>query len=179
MSLPYPEPTGPEADTAVLLERLLPYYRSTVVAKVRALDERDRRTPQVPSGWSPLGLVSHLAHMERRWIVWGFHGRQVDGTWGDFETDGREVWWVPDDVTLDDVEAMMAATAAETTALLPRDPARDPRLDRGPAALGPTDVGRDLLPRAPRVRAPRRAPRRRGRARGWTHRGVTLAGWAP
>lgn len=118
MTVPYPEPSGPEADPAVLLQRLLAYYRSAVVAKVRALDERDRRAPRVPSGWSPLGLVSHLAHMERRWIVWGFHGRQVDGTWGDFESDEREVWWVPDDVTLDDVEAMMAATAAETDELL-------------------------------------------------------------
>ena len=40
-------------------------------------------------------MLSHLAHMERRWFVWGFLGEQVDDPWGD---DRDDRWHVPDDV---------------------------------------------------------------------------------
>jgi hypothetical protein len=62
-----------------------------------------------------LGLVKHLAFMERRWIVWGFLGRDVDEPWGDSDPDGPG-WRVRDDETLADLLAAMrdgAVTTAE------------------------------------------------------------------
>ena len=42
-----------------------------------ALPVAERRTSRVPSGWTPLELLSHVLHMERRWFVWGFLGEDV------------------------------------------------------------------------------------------------------
>jgi uncharacterized damage-inducible protein DinB len=122
VSVPYPEASGDTADPAVLLERLLDYYRATVVERVRALDARGRRTSLVPSGWTPVEMLSHLVHMERRWFSWGFLGEAVDAPWGDFETADRERWHVPDDVTVDDLAARLDEVAAATTALLRSTP---------------------------------------------------------
>ncbi|GAA2747054.1 hypothetical protein GCM10010440_41320 [Kitasatospora cinereorecta] len=52
------------------------------------------RAIRLPSGWSPLELVKHLAHMERRRLRWGFLAEQlpehldavrelIDGTTGE------------------------------------------------------------------------------------------------
>ena len=47
---------------------------------------------RLPSGWSPVELLLHLRHVERRWLEWGFLGREVGDPWAD-EQDGR--WHVP------------------------------------------------------------------------------------
>ena len=60
----------------------LAFYRATVVEKARSLPDAELRRPLVPSGWTPLELVRHLAFMERRWFVWGFLGEQADGPVG-------------------------------------------------------------------------------------------------
>ena len=47
---------------------------------------------RVPSLWTPLQLVHHLAYMEQRWFVWGFLAEQVEDPLGD-EIDG--LWLDP------------------------------------------------------------------------------------
>jgi hypothetical protein len=39
-----------------------------VLAIVDGLDEDLLTTPALPSGWTPLGLIEHLGHAERRWF---------------------------------------------------------------------------------------------------------------
>ena len=73
--------------------------------KVRSLPEADQRASRLPSGWTPLELLSHLAHMERRWFVWGFLGEDVDDPWGD-DAERRPLARAPD-VTVDDVVALL------------------------------------------------------------------------
>ncbi len=41
----------------------------------------------MPSGWTPIELLSHVLHMEQRWFVWGFLGEAVDDVWGDWTID--------------------------------------------------------------------------------------------
>jgi uncharacterized damage-inducible protein DinB len=84
------------------------------VRKVASLAEEDRRRSRLPTGWAPLELLSHLAHMERRWFVWGFLGEAVADPWGD----GRERWQVADDMTLDQVVAMLRRTGERTSEVL-------------------------------------------------------------
>jgi hypothetical protein len=110
----FPEP-GDTADPATLLIRLLDFYRATAVRKVLSLPSGLQRSSSLPSGWTPLELLSHLAHMEQRWIVWGFLGEQVPDPWGD-EADDR--WHVPDDVSVDVVVAKLRATGDRTRQLL-------------------------------------------------------------
>ena len=101
------------------LPRVLPRHRR----REGALAARRRaRRPLVPSGWTPLELVRHLAFMERRWFVWGFLGEQAADPWGDSQGRVRPAWLVPASVSLDDVVALLAEQAARTEAVLSSTP---------------------------------------------------------
>ncbi|SDM21413.1 DinB family protein [Allokutzneria albata] len=89
------EPDITLGDPAELLAGYLDYYRSEVLRKIDGLSETELRSSRVPSGWTPIGLVNHLAHMERRWLRWGFRAEQVDDPWGDSGN------WTPQTPTAD------------------------------------------------------------------------------
>jgi uncharacterized damage-inducible protein DinB len=121
----FPEPGSDTADPAELFARYLDFYRETVLAKSAALDERELRTSRLPSGWTPVELLSHLAHMEQRWVVWGFLGEAVDAPWGDSHEgrDGSDCrWHVPDDVPTVTLIAMLRDVGERTSAVLERTP---------------------------------------------------------
>jgi hypothetical protein len=50
------------------LEGFLDFYRETILWKVAGMSDDDLRRIIVPSGWSPLGMVKHLAYVERAWF---------------------------------------------------------------------------------------------------------------
>lgn len=89
--LPFPSPTLAYSSRADVLLGYLAYFRSVILAKIDGLPEADLRSSRLPSGWTPLELLTHLVHVERRWLVWGFEGEPVPDPWGD-ERDGR--WFV-------------------------------------------------------------------------------------
>ncbi|MFY1615440.1 DUF664 domain-containing protein [Micromonospora sp. WMMD736] len=113
--IPFPEPTAPAGSRTEVFLRYLDYFRESVVAKVSALDEAELRGSRLPSGWTPLELVSHLRHVELRWIEWGFQGRDVAEPWGDNRNDR---WYVDPEVTRDDLVAALRAQGAHTTAVV-------------------------------------------------------------
>jgi uncharacterized damage-inducible protein DinB len=135
----FPEPRAHTGDPALLFALYLDWYRATVLHKVSVLDETERRTTRLPSGWTPLEMLTHLAHMERRWFVWGFLGEDVTDPWGD-EADG--VWHVPEGVTFEDLAAMLREVGSRTAAVLEavpldRQAPPGPRFgDKAPATLG-------------------------------------------
>jgi uncharacterized damage-inducible protein DinB len=90
MKLPEPGSTVSEAE---LFVSYLDYFRSEIRRKTTDLDVTDLIASRLPSGWTPAELVSHLAHMERRWFVWGFLGEPVESPWGDQDANGR--WTTP------------------------------------------------------------------------------------
>lgn len=110
MSRSFPEP-GASSDVGALFLRYLDFYRQTVEEKLRGLPSADLRSSRLPSGWSPLELVKHLTFMERRWLVWGFVGEQVEDPWGD-ALDGR--WHVATGETLDGLLDALHAGGART-----------------------------------------------------------------
>lgn len=89
MTLPLPEPDHSVVDTLTLFSAYLDYYRSSIASKLTGLSEKELRSSQVPSGWTPLELLKHLVYMERRWLRWGFTGELVDAPWGDQDPEGR------------------------------------------------------------------------------------------
>jgi hypothetical protein len=111
--------TGGEAE---YVAGLLRFYRGTVVDKARSLPEPELRRPLVPSGWTPLELLQHLAFMERRWFTWGFLGEPVPDPWGDSQDSRDAAWLVPSGRTLDDVVTLMGDQAARTDAVLASTP---------------------------------------------------------
>jgi len=111
----FPEPSGETADTAELLARYLDFYRAAVVRKVASLAAVEQRSSRLPSGWTPVELLHHLAHMERRWLVWGFLGESMPDPWAE-ERDGR--WHVPDDLPLESVVDLLTQGGSRTSDVL-------------------------------------------------------------
>src|SRR5687768_16606741 len=78
-------------DEREVLERFLDFERDTLLWKVSGLTEEQLRTKRTPSGMSLLGLVKHLAYVERNWFQFRFLGQKVSIPWrsGDREGDFR------------------------------------------------------------------------------------------
>ena len=113
-----PAKDGPAG--AVRWAAYLDWVREEIVDAVLALPETERRTSRLPSGWTPVELLSHVLHMEQRWFVWGFLGEQVAEPWGDWTVDepwdegaeGR--WHVPADTTAEELVARLRAVGERT-----------------------------------------------------------------
>lgn len=104
-------------DSRQLLLAYLDLYRDSVAAKVDGLSGGALATALVPSGWTPLELVNHLAAMERRWLQWGFVGEPLDDPWADHDpATGR--WTVADGEGPDQALSRLRATGARTRTIV-------------------------------------------------------------
>ncbi|WP_121255816.1 DUF664 domain-containing protein [Nocardioides ferulae] len=117
------EPEPGLTDEGAAFAAYLRFYRETILEKCRALPYAEQRRPHVPSGWTPLQLLNHVVHVERRWIVWGFLGEQVADPWGD-HLDGVPdgPWVAPQDGTVDGLAAQWEQVAAHTERVLAATP---------------------------------------------------------
>src|SRR2546421_7488120 len=106
------EPAISLGDPRALLDGYLDYSREVVLRKLDGLSDEELRRSRVPSGWTPLGLLVHLASMERRWLVWGFLGEAVDEPWRDSAPDGG--WRIPDGWTAERARAEYVAQCARS-----------------------------------------------------------------
>ncbi|WP_248583682.1 DUF664 domain-containing protein [Nocardioides sp. InS609-2] len=130
----------------------LDWMRTDVVDGVLALTPEQQRTSRVPSGWTPIELLSHVLHMEQRWFVWGFLGEPVEEPWGDWNTvepwiadDSDETrpaarWLVTDGVTAEALAERLRAVGRRTTEVLAAHPldavaAAGGRFDSDPPTL--------------------------------------------
>ena len=122
------EPAPTTAVPAELFGQYLDWYRETMIAKTAALPAEERRRTRLPSGWTPLELLNHVAFVEQRWFVWGFLAEQVEAPWGD-QRDER--WYVDDATSLEDVVAFLRRTGERTRSIVATTP-----LDRTAAVGG-------------------------------------------
>jgi len=136
----------------------LDWVRAAIVDAVLALPADAQRTSLVPSGWTPLELLSHVLHMEQRWFVWGFLGEPVEEPWGDWniaepwlsddsdETRPEARWTVPEDVTAEQLAARLEQVAARTREILRTTPLETRASMGGRFAADPSRRSRgDLL----------------------------------
>ncbi|MFE0146416.1 DinB family protein [Nonomuraea sp. NPDC059007] len=105
------EPSQRLSDPRELFLAYLDWYREVVLRKLDGLPQEELRGSRLPSGWSPLEMVKHLAYMERRWIRWGFCGEPVEDPWGDHE-DGR--WALAPEDTLESLRAFLLEQGEHT-----------------------------------------------------------------
>jgi uncharacterized damage-inducible protein DinB len=112
------KPDRHSADVKGILLGFLDYYRSAIANKVAGLSDDDLRRSRLPSGWTPIQLVKHLAFMERRWFRWGFLAEQVDEPFGDEDDAGN--WLVDRDEPVADVLAALQAGGATTRVIVER-----------------------------------------------------------
>jgi len=111
----FPSPTIPAGSRTEVFLRYLHYFRARLVTKLSELPASELRHSRLPSDWTPVELLKHLQHVERRWLEWGFLGRDIADPWADRQ-DGR--WHVADDETFDDLVAALAAQAARSDAII-------------------------------------------------------------
>ena len=132
-------------DPDVLFAGYLDFYREKAIVKVLSLSPEEQDTSRVPSVWTPLQLLHHLAHMERRWLTWGFLGEQVPDPWGDSGGDGSQPWQVPDCFGLEAVVAVLEEQGERTRLVLAGNDldavaATGGRFDDGPQGAPPPDL---------------------------------------
>jgi uncharacterized damage-inducible protein DinB len=88
----------PKGDELEVLGGFLDFLREAIVIKVTGVDDDDLRHPMTPSGVSLLGIVKHLAYVERWWFARTFSGLDVAFPFTD--DDPHADWRIePDDRT--------------------------------------------------------------------------------
>lgn len=126
-------------DERDVLSALLQAQRRSVLAIVDGLDERDMRRPAVLSGWTPLGMIEHLAHAERFWftqVITATADPLSDYSPGEAEADeGPFATSRP----VHDVLAFYQEQVARSNEILARTP-----LDSRPAGRIPPDMADDI-----------------------------------
>jgi uncharacterized damage-inducible protein DinB len=115
MTVPFPSCTTPADSESEVFLRYLEFYRSRLADKLRGLPAAELRSSRLPSGWTPLELLKHLRHVERRWLEWGFIGAGIKDPWADRKD---ERWYVAPDETLDSLLAALDAQAAISTKII-------------------------------------------------------------
>ncbi len=127
--VPRPEPV----DEKDLLLATLDGERRHVLGILDGLPEEDLRRPVLPSGWSCLGLVHHLAvDVERFWFRAVLAGERVELHSGDGG------WRVPADMAVEEVLELYRDEARRSDAVAERH-----RLEDGPA-WWPAELFADL-----------------------------------
>ncbi|MFD7097971.1 DinB family protein [Streptomyces xanthophaeus] len=100
------------ADEREMLDGWLDYHRATLAWKCEGLgDEQLRRTPLAPSELSLLGLVRHLAEVERYWFREIIQGEELPELYctseepdGDFHFTDTDTWAEAEQVWQTEVE---------------------------------------------------------------------------
>ena len=118
------EPEEALRDEASGFATYLSFLRESIAEAVLALSTEEQRTTRLASGWTPIELLSHVLHMERRWFVWGFLGESVAEPWGDWNVDepwdegveGR--WQVAEDATAEAYADRLEAIGERTRDVL-------------------------------------------------------------
>lgn len=120
-----------EAPEFEMLRSFLDYHRATILKKIEGLSEEDVRRPMVPSGTSLLGMVKHLAFVERWWFRTVFMDEELDYPWTDDDPDADfKVGAGESTQDIIDLYRYETARSREITAsALPEDKARNPRFE--------------------------------------------------
>ena len=105
--------TGPGRDT---LLTLLDNNRAVVLWKAEGLSLEEASRPVVASGTSLLGLVKHLAYVERWWFDDFFAGNTVDYPWSGEDPDAD--FRIEDGETIDDIVSLYTAAVARSNELV-------------------------------------------------------------
>lgn len=93
------------ADERTMLAAFLDYHRATLLLKVSGVSEAEARQPLLPGGLTLLGLVRHLAEVERSWFRKGFAGEDIPYRWCDEEDPDRDFHPADDDTLADALAA--------------------------------------------------------------------------
>ena len=110
---PEPPDEGTEAET---LHGFLEFHRATLLWKLDGLDDQQLRRPMVPSGTSLLGMVKHLAYVERWWFQQVWAGQEVTYPWTEEDPDAD--WRIGPEETTEEILALYRAECARSNEIV-------------------------------------------------------------
>jgi hypothetical protein len=110
---PPQEPPDTVTDPRELLVGYLDYYRAALLRKLDGMSEEDLRASRLPSGWTPLALLKHLAFVERRWFRWGFAAEDVAPVWGEADPDTGK-WHVGAEESTEEIRSLFLDECARS-----------------------------------------------------------------
>lgn len=110
-----PEPP-PAAPAREMVEAFLDFQRATLLWKISGLSDDDLRRSFVPSGITLLGMVKHLANVERWWFRMVFAGEDVAVAWTEADPDAD--WRVEPDETTAEIVALYNDEVARSRAIV-------------------------------------------------------------
>ena len=120
------DPFAPEKD---LLEGFLDWYRAAVILKVNGLSKEQATRRLVPTPTTLLGIVKHLAYVERFWFQMRMAGQDLPDPSSDEDPDAD--FRIEPEETVDGLLAFyresIAASKAVAAGFRLEDVARDPR----------------------------------------------------
>ena len=125
----FPSPAAPSdpdltGDERTLLTQFLDYQRTVMLRKVGELDDDGLRKVMTPTGLTLLGMLKHLAYVERWWFRVVFAGEQgIDPPWTDADPDAD--WRVEPDETSDAVRALFDDEVTRSRAVVADAPSFD------------------------------------------------------
>jgi uncharacterized damage-inducible protein DinB len=93
-----PPSSAPEKE---MLTAFLDYHRATLLIKVEGVSDEDLRRRPTVSSMTLLGLVKHLAYVERSWFQHVFAALEVDFPWTKADPDAD--WRIEDTDTTEDI----------------------------------------------------------------------------
>src|SRR6266545_4232679 len=140
---PPPEPSETLADPRELLVGYLEFYRDAILRKLDGMPDEELRRSRLPSGWTPLELLKHLAGVERRWFRWGFAAERLDSPW--VEGGPGDPWRVGAEESADDVKALFldeCARARRVARVRVTASVRVARIASPQPAVAPTSAAR-------------------------------------
>ena len=114
---------GVRRDETETLVGFLDWYRAVVARKVHGLTLDEARAVRTPTGMSPLGIVQHLAWVERGWFRETFSGEDVEST--DEEDDNSAEFATGPDVTVDSVLAFYRTEVDHARRVVAESPSLD------------------------------------------------------
>ena len=105
LAMPVMPPDPPrQADERDTLAAFLDLQRGVMLRKVADLDDERLRRPMTPSGLTLLGMLKHLAYVERWWFRVVFAGEDVSFPWTDDDPDAD--WRAEPDESVDSIAAL-------------------------------------------------------------------------
>ena len=100
-----------------MLAGFLDHYRQTMLDICDGLTDEQLKRPMVPSGTSLLGMVKHLAWVERGWFTETVAGREVDFPF-DFDADPDADLRPEEDETKEGIFALYRQACDESRAIV-------------------------------------------------------------
>src|SRR5260370_16741065 len=108
-----------------MLSAFLDRYRETILWKLNGLTKEQASARLVPSVTTLLGIVKHLAYVERWWFQMNFAGDPVSFPWPQDEPDEDIDFRVTEADTIESLSALYEREIARSPEVVPRPSLED------------------------------------------------------